>query len=46
MMLIENPSIIREGLPYYANNYSWNLLHAHIDAHSQRVIDEYPEDGL
>ena len=45
-MLIEHPSIIGEDLPYYSNKVTLNFLHAYIDENSQRLIYEYPGDGL
>ena len=39
MLLMGYPSIRGEDLPYYDRNYTWNLLHAYIDAHSQTLID-------
>ena len=35
MLLMENPSIRGEDLPYYAKKATWNLLYAYIDAHSK-----------
>ena len=46
MLLMDYPSIRGGDLPYYAKNATQNLLHAYIDAHSQKIIDEYPEDGV
>ena len=40
------PSIRGEELTDYANKSTWKILHEYIDAHSQRLIDEYPRDGL
>ena len=42
-MLMEYPSIIGEDLPDYDDTATWNLLHASIYAHSQRLMDEYIE---
>ena len=44
MLLMESPPIIGEEILYYAKNATCNLLHAYIDAHSQRLIDECPGD--
>ena len=33
-------------MPYYAENPTWKILHAHIDAHSQKLIHEYPGYGV
>ena len=46
MLLMDYPSIRGEYLLDYAKNDIWNLLHAHIDANSQILRDEYPGDGL
>ena len=46
MLLLEYPSIIGGDLPDYSKKSRWNLSHAYIDAHSQRLFDEYPGDGL
>ena len=43
---MDYPSIRGGDLLYYAKNATQNLLHAYIDAHSQKIIDEYPEDGV
>ena len=41
---MDNPSIRGGDLPGYAKSATWNLLHAYIAAHSQRLIDEYTGD--
>ena len=46
MMLMEYTSIRREYLPDDANNSTWKLLYTYIDAHRQRLIDEYTGYGL
>ena len=46
MLLMDYPSIRGRKLPYYAKNATWNLLYAYKDAHSQRLIDECPGDGV
>ena len=43
---MEYTSIRGENLPYYYKQATWNLLHAYIDVHTQRLIDEYPGYGL
>ena len=42
MLLMEYPSVRGEEIPDYDKKKTWNLLHAYIDVHSQRLIDEYP----
>ena len=42
MFLMEYPSITGEDLLDYAEKAIWNILHAYIDAHNQRLIDKYP----
>ena len=44
MLLMDYPSRRWEELPYYAKTSTWDLLHACIYAHSQRLIDECPGD--
>ena len=39
-------SIRGEGLPDDAKTTTWKILHAYIYTHSQRLIDEYPGDGV
>ena len=34
-----------EDFTDYTKNDTWNLLHAYIDAHTQRLIYEYPGYG-
>ena len=43
---MEYPSIRGEYLPDYAKNVTWNLLHAYIDVHIQRLIYEYSGYGV
>ena len=43
---MKHPSIEGEGIPYYAEQYTWNIVHAYIDAHSQRLIYAYPGYGI
>ena len=44
MSLVYYTSIKGEYLSDYAKNSTLSILHAYIDAHSQRLLDEYPED--
>ena len=37
MLLMDYPSIIGEELTYYAKQFTWDLLCAYKDAHSQIV---------
>ena len=46
MLLMDHTSIREEDLPYYDKKSTWNLLHAYIDANSQRLIYQYPGDGV
>ena len=46
MLRMDYPSIRGGVLPDYAKNSTWNLLNAYIYSHSQRLIDEYPGDGV
>ena len=46
MMLMEYQSIIGEDWTVYSKQNTLNLLHAYIDAHIQRLIDEYPGDSV
>ena len=46
MFLVNYPSIRGEYLPDYSKKFTWNLLHAYINVHSQILIDEYPVDGV
>ena len=46
MLLMDYLSINGEDLQDHAKKTTWNLLHTYIDAHSQRLIEEYPGDGL
>ena len=43
---MDSLSIRGEVLPDDAKNTTWKILHAYIYAHSQRLIDEYPGDGV
>ena len=45
MLFMDYPSIREEYFPDYAKKAAWKLLNAYIDAHSQSLIDEYPENG-
>ena len=40
------PSIRGEDFADYAKKFTWNLLNPYLDSHSQRLIDEYPGDGV
>ena len=46
MLLMYHQSIRGEEIPYDAKISTWNLLHAYIDAHSQRLLYECPVDGV
>ena len=46
MFLMDFKSIRGEDLPYYDKNTTWDILHEHIDAHSQRLFDGFPRDRL
>ena len=46
MLLMDYPSIKIKYSPDYAKEATWDLLHKYIDANSQRLINEYPGDGL
>ena len=46
MFLMDYPSIRGENFPDYAKQVTCDLLHAYIDAHRQRLIDEYQGDGV
>ena len=46
MLLMYYPSIRGEYFTDYAKKFTWNLLNPYIDSHSQRLIDEYPGDGV
>ena len=39
-------SIRGEEIQNHAKKVTWNLFHAYIDAHSQRLIGKYLEDGV
>ena len=43
---MEYPYIIGEEFPEYAKKATWKTFHAYIDAHSQRLIDEFPGYGV
>ena len=43
---MDHPPIRGEELPYFAKKNTWNPLHTYIDAHSQRIIDEYTGYGV
>ena len=46
MLLMNYPSIRGEDSIDYSKKATWNLLHAYIDANSQRLIDEYPGNEI
>ena len=46
MLLVDYPSIGGRYFPGYAKNSTRDLLNAYIYAHSQILIDEYPDDGV
>ena len=41
MLLMDYLYIRGEDLPYYVKHDTWNLLNTYIDAHIQKLIDEY-----
>ena len=43
---MDYPSIRGAELPYYAKNYTCNILHAYMYAHSKRLFDERPGDWV
>ena len=43
---MDHPSIRGEEISDYSKNVTWNLLHAYIDTHSQRLIYDCPGDGV
>ena len=45
MLLVDYTSIIAEDFPDYNKQFTWNLLHAYIDAHIQNIIDYYSGGG-
>ena len=45
MLLMDYLSIRGVKIPDYAKKVTWNILHEYIDAHSQILIIECPEDG-
>ena len=45
-VIIDNPKIGGDDIEYYAKNATRNILHANIDAHSRRLIAEFPMDGI
>ena len=46
MLLMDYPSIRGEYFTEYSKQATWNLLHTYIDAHRQRLVYDYPGDGL
>ena len=46
MLIMDYPYIRGEDLPDYWQKSTWNLLHAYIYARNQRLIYEYPGDGI
>ena len=46
MLHMNYTSIRGEYFPDHANNATWNLFHTYIYVHRQRLIDNYPWDGL
>ena len=46
MLLMDYSPIIGDDLPDYVKKATYNLLNAYIDAHSQRIINEYPGYGV
>ena len=40
------PYIRVEYLPDYVKTSTWNILHAYIDKHFQRLMEEYTGDGV
>ena len=45
-MLLDYPYIRGEFFPYYAKQAPWNMLHAYIYAHIQRLIYDCPGDEV
>ena len=45
-VLLDYPEIGGENIKYFAKKAVWNILHANIDVHSRRLIDEFPVDGM
>ena len=46
MLLMDYPSIRREDFTDFAKQANWNLFHACIDSHIQRLIEKYPGYGV
>ena len=46
MLIMEYPSIRGEDLPDHDKQSTWNLFHAYIDSHIQRLLDEYRGYGV
>ena len=46
MLLMDYSPIRMEEILDYAKNDTWNLLHAYIDTHSPKLIDEWPGYGV
>ena len=46
MLLIDYPPTRGEEIPEYSKKATWNLLHAYIYVHTQRLIDECPVYGV
>ena len=45
-VLLDYPKIGGKDIKYYVSKEIRNLLHANIDVHSKRLIDEFPVDGV
>ena len=45
-VLLDYPKIEEDDVKDYAKQAIRNLLHANIDAHSRRLIFEFPKDGV
>ena len=46
MLLMEYPPTRGKEILDYSKTSAWNILHAYIDAHIQRLIYECPGDGI
>ena len=46
MLLMDYPSIGGEDFPDYSKKDIYKLSYSNINAYSQRLIDEYPGDGV
>ena len=46
MLLMEHPYIRGEDFTDYTKILTCNILYAYMDAHTQRLIDKYPGDGV